>query len=158
MAVYAAIDIGTNTIRLLVAEAEGADHFTVLHEEQEIARLGQGLLSSRLLQEAPMRRSLTILRRFAETARRLKAEHVAAVATSAVREASNREAFVAAARRESGLSIKVIDGHEEARLTLLGVQHGLCVGLKRVLVIDIGGGSTEFILASGEAIETMVST
>ena len=158
MAVYAAIDVGTNTLRLLVAEAVGSDQFTILHEEQTIARLGEGLMPSRLLQDAPSRRSLTVLRRFAETARRFKALHVAAVATSAVREASNREEFVAAALRESGLSIRVIDGSEEARLTLLGVRHGLRLGSSRVLVMDIGGGSTEFILAKGELIESIVST
>ena len=158
MAVYAAIDVGTNTLRLLVAEAASADHFTVLHEEQTIARLGEGLMPSRLLQDAPSRRSLTVLRGFAEVARRFKALHVAAVATSAVREASNREEFVAAVLRESGLSIQVIDGSEEARLTMLGVRHGLRLGSNRVLAMDIGGGSTEFILAKGEAIEAIVST
>ncbi len=158
MAIYAAIDVGTNTLRLLVAEAVRSDRFTVLHEEQTVPRLGEGLMPSRLLQDAPSRRSLAVLRRFAETARRFKALHVAAVATSAVREASNREEFVAAALRESGLSIRVIDGNEEARLTLLGVRHGLRLGSSRVLVVDIGGGSTEFILAKGEAIEAIVST
>ena len=158
MAVYAAIDVGTNTLRLLVAEAVSADQFTILHEEQTIARLGEGLMPSRRLQDAPSQRSLTILRRFAEVARRFKALHVAAVTTSAVREASNREEFVAAALRESGLSLQVIDGSEEARLTLLGVRHGLRLGSSRVLVMDIGGGSTEFILARGEVIEAIVST
>jgi len=158
LAVYAAIDVGTNTIRLLVAEAVSADRFTILHQEQTIARLGEGLMPSRLLQDAPRRRSLTILKRFAEVTRRFKALHVAAVATSAVREASNREEFVAAVLRESGLSIQVIDGSEEARLTLLGVRHGLRLGSSRVLVMDIGGGSTEFILAKGEVIEAIVST
>ncbi|MBI2883202.1 MAG: Ppx/GppA family phosphatase [Candidatus Methylomirabilis oxyfera] len=158
MAVYAAIDIGTNTLRLLVAEAVSADQFTILHQEQTIARLGEGLMPSRLLQDAPTRRSLAVLGRFAETARRFNVLHVAAVATSAVREAGNREEFVAAVLRDSGLSIRVIDGNEEARLTLLGVRHGLRLGSRRVLVMDIGGGSTEFILANGEVIETMVST
>lgn len=158
MAIYAAIDIGTNTLRLLIAEAVGSDHFTVLHEEQTVPRLGEGLMPSRLLRDAPSRRSLTVLTRFAKTAHRFKALHVAVVATSAVREASNREEFVAAVLRESGLSIQVIDGSEEARLTLLGVRHGLRLGSSRVLVMDIGGGSTEFILAKGEAIEAIVST
>src|SRR5574337_476012 len=158
MAIYAAIDVGTNTLRLLVAEAADSGRFTILHQEQTIARLGEGLMPSRRLQDVPCQRSLTILRRFAETARRLRTMHVAAIATSAVREASNREEFVAAALRESGLSLRVIDGNEEARLTLLGVRHGLRLGSSRVLVMDIGGGSTEFILAEGEAIEAIVST
>ncbi|HWQ69443.1 MAG TPA: Ppx/GppA phosphatase family protein [Patescibacteria group bacterium] len=158
MAIYAAIDIGTNTLRLLIAEAVGSDHFTILHQEQTVARLGEGLMPSRLLQDVPSRRSFAVLRRFAETARRFNPLCVAVVATSAVREASNREEFVAAALRDSGLTVRVIDGNEEARLTLLGVRHGLRLGSRRVLVMDIGGGSTEFILTRGETIEAMVST
>jgi len=158
MAVYAAIDVGTNTLRLLVAEAVTPDEFAILHEEQEITRLGEGLMPSRLLQNTPRRRSLTVLRRFADTARSLKAVKIASIATSAVREAMNREEFLAEAARKTGLALRVIDGREEARLTLLGVRHGLRLGLRRVLAIDIGGGSTEFVLASGEVIEGIVST
>ena len=158
MAVYAAIDVGTNTLRLLIAETVGPDEFTVLHEEQQITRLGEGLMPTRLLQDAPRRRSLTVLRRFADTVRSFKAVEVAAVCTSAVREARNGEEFLAEAARETGLAIRVIDGREEARLTLLGVQHGLRLGLRRVLAVDIGGGSTEFILATGRVIEGVVST
>jgi exopolyphosphatase/guanosine-5'-triphosphate,3'-diphosphate pyrophosphatase len=158
MAVYAAIDVGANTLRLLVAEAIAPDDFTILHEEQEITRLGEGLLPTRLLQDEPQRRSLAALRRFAEAARRFKAEQVAAVATSAVREAENREELVSEIARETGLTIRVIDGREEACLTLLGVRHGLHLGSHRVLVMDVGGGSTEFVLAKGEDIEAIVST
>jgi len=158
MAVYAAIDVGTNTLRLLVAEAVTPDKFAILHEEQEITRLGEGLLPTRLLQDAPRRRSLTVLRRFADTARSLKAGEIASVATSAVREARNGKEFLDETARETGLALRVIDGREEARLTLLGVRHGLRLRLRRVLVIDIGGGSTEFVLARGEGIEGIVST
>jgi exopolyphosphatase/guanosine-5'-triphosphate,3'-diphosphate pyrophosphatase len=158
MAVYAAIDVGTNTLRLLLAEAVGPDDYAVLHEEQQITRLGEGLRSTGLLQDAPRRRSLAVLRRFADLARSLKAGEIAAVATSAVREAGNRQEFVAEVWREAGLALRVIDGEEEARLTLLGVRHGLRLGSRRVLAIDIGGGSTEFILATGDVIEGIVST
>ena len=158
MAVYAAIDVGTNTLRLLVAEAVTPDEFAILHEEQEITRLGEGLLPTRLLQDAPRRRSLTVLRRFADLARSLKAGEIASVATSAVREARNGKEFLDETARETGLALRVIDGREEARLTLLGVRHGLRLGLWRVLAIDIGGGSTEFVLARGEGIEGIVST
>jgi len=158
MAVYAAIDVGTNTLRLLVAEAVGPDDYAVLHEEQQITRLGEGLRSTGVLQDAPRRRSLTVLRRFADLARSLKAGEIAAVATSAVREARNGQEFVAEVWREAGLALRVIDGEEEARLTLLGVRHGLRLGSRRVLAIDIGGGSTEFVLARGEVIEGIVST
>src|SRR3990172_4473140 len=158
MAVYAAIDVGSNTLRLLVAEAVGPDDYAVLHEEQEITRLGEGLLPTRLLQDAPRRRSLTVLRRFADLARSFKAGEIASVATSAVREARNGEEFLDETARETGLALRVIDGREEARLTLLGVRHGLRLGVRRVLAIDIGGGSTEFVLARGEVIEGIVST
>jgi exopolyphosphatase/guanosine-5'-triphosphate,3'-diphosphate pyrophosphatase len=158
MAVYAAIDVGTNTLRLLIAEAVAPDDFTTLHEEQEITRLGERLIPSRILQDAPRRRSLTVLRRFAEVARRFKVEQVAVVATSAVREARNRDELVAEVARETGLTLRVIDGAEEARLTLLGVRHGLRLESQRILVMDVGGGSTEFVLARGEAIEAIVST
>ena len=158
MAVYAAIDVGTNTLRLLVAEAVAPDEFTILYEEQEITRLGEGLLPTRLLQDAPRRRSLTVLKRFADVARSFKAGEVASVATSAVREAGNGEEFLAETARETGLALRVIDGREEARLTMLGVRHGLRLGSRRLLAIDIGGGSTEFILAKGDVIEGIVST
>lgn len=158
MAVYAAIDIGTNTLRLLIAEAVSRDDFTILHEEQQITRLGEGLIPTRLLQDGPRRRSLAVLRRFAEEASRFKAQEVAAVGTSAVREAKNRDELVAEVARETGLTLQVIDGREEARLTLLGVRHGLRLGSGRALVMDVGGGSTEFVLADGEAIEAIVST
>lgn len=158
MAAYAAIDVGTNTLRLLVAEAVGEDDFIALHEEQEITRLGEGLRSTRRLQEAPKRRSLTVLKRFAGTVRRFNVERVAVVATSAVREAGNGKEFVAEAARETGLAIRIIDGREEARLTMLGIRHGLHPGSRPILVMDIGGGSTEFLLARGEVVEAVVST
>src|SRR3990172_4351681 len=125
MAVYAAIDVGTNTLRLLIAEAVAPDDFTILHEEQEITRLGEGCIPSRILQDLPRRRSLTVLRRFAEAARGFKVEQVAVVATSAVREARMREELGAKFARKKGSTLRVIDGGEEARLTLLGVRHRL---------------------------------
>jgi len=158
MAVYAAIDVGTNTLRLLIAEAVSPDDYAILHEEQEITRLGEGLMADRLLLAEPRRRSLAVLSRFAETVRRFKARQVAVVGTSAVREAKNREEFAQAIARETGLSLRVIDGEEEARLTLLGVHHGLRLGSRRILLIDVGGGSTEFVLAKGGTMEATVST
>jgi exopolyphosphatase/guanosine-5'-triphosphate,3'-diphosphate pyrophosphatase len=158
MAVCAAIDVGTNTIRLLVAEPVGTDDFRLLHQAQEVTRLGEGMMPARRLQENALRRSLTVLRRFAESAREFGAEQVVVVGTSAVREALNRDEFVREVARETGLALRVIDGDEEARLTLLGVRHGLSLASSRVLVMDIGGGSTEFVLGGAEVIEGLVST
>ncbi len=158
MAVYAAIDVGTNTLRLLVADAVSPDAYTILHEEQEVTRLGEGLTPGGLLLDEPRRRSVAVLNRFAQVARRFRAEQVAVIGTSAVREGHNREEFAAAITRETGLSLRVIDGQEEARLTLLGVHRGLRLGSRRILLIDVGGGSTEFILAAGGTVESAVST
>jgi exopolyphosphatase/guanosine-5'-triphosphate,3'-diphosphate pyrophosphatase len=158
LARYAVIDVGTNTLRLLVAQPSGPGDYAVVHEEQEVTRLGEGLMPERLLLEEPRRRSLAVLERFAQVARRFNAEQVAVVGTSAVREARNREEFAQAIARETGLTLHVIEGEEEARLTLLGVQHGLRLGSRRILLIDVGGGSTEFILARGGTIDAAVST
>jgi exopolyphosphatase/guanosine-5'-triphosphate,3'-diphosphate pyrophosphatase len=158
MGTYAAIDIGTNTLRLLIAEAGGPPDFAILHEEQEITRLGEGLRSTGLLQPEARRRSLALLRRFADMIGRFEVDRVAAVGTSALREARNGAEFADEVERETGLALRVIDASEEARLTLLGVHHGLRLGTQRVLVMDVGGGSTEFILADGECIRAMVST
>jgi exopolyphosphatase/guanosine-5'-triphosphate,3'-diphosphate pyrophosphatase len=154
----AAIDVGTNTIRLLIGEADDCGGYRVVLGTQEITRLGQGLLPDRILQPEPMRRSLETLARF----RRLCADHgvgvIAAGGTSAVREARNRDDFVSRARREADLEIALISGEDEARLTLLGVRAALDPPPRFLLMLDIGGGSTELLLADGPRIVGLVST
>lgn len=105
-----------------------------------------------------MRRSLLALRRFCEIAASRGVVSVAAVGTSALREAKNREGFLDRARREAGVSVRVISGDDEARLTLLGVRAALGSRLDRMLMLDIGGGSTELLLAHGQGIRAAVST
>ncbi len=154
----AAIDIGTNTIRLLVGEADGRGGYRPIFAAQEITRLGQGLLPERMLQPEPMRRSLAVLARYRAAAAEHGIAAMAAVGTSALREAGNREAFLARARREAGLEIAVVSGEEEARLTLLGVRAALASPPRRLLMLDIGGGSTELLLADGPDVLAAVST
>lgn len=154
----AAIDLGTNTLRLLVGELGGVGGFRPVFAAQEITRLGQGLLPERELQPEPIRRNLAALLRFRVVAESHGASEVTVVGTSALREAKNREMFLARARRETGLEVRVISGEEEARLTLLGVRAGLGVARGRLLLMDIGGGSTEFVLAEGSEILATVST
>jgi exopolyphosphatase/guanosine-5'-triphosphate,3'-diphosphate pyrophosphatase len=154
----AVIDLGTNTVRLLVAETDGAGGYRPIFAAQQITRLGQGLLPTRMLQPEPIRRTLAVLHRFSQDAQFHAADRLAVVGTSALREANNREAFVASARREAGLEVRVISGEEEARLTLLGIRAALQVGRGRVLAMDIGGGSTEFVLADGSEIVALIST
>ncbi len=154
----AVIDVGTNTVRLLVAESDGRFPPRTLLTAQEITRLGQGLLPRRELQPEPIRRTLCALRRYRELAEAQRAATLLAVGTSALREARNRAAFLAAARDEAGVEVVVIGGEEEARLALLGVRAGLPGAPAHLAMMDIGGGSTELLLADGETVLAAVST
>lgn len=154
----AVIDVGTNTVRLLVAEPDGRGGYRSLFAAQEITRLGQGLLPDRALRPEPIRRTLRVLRRYREEAENRGAVQIHAVGTSALREATNRTAFLSSARDQAGLEVSVISGEEEARLTLLGVRAGLPRAPGRLVMMDIGGGSTEFLHADGLRTLAMVST
>jgi len=140
----AAIDVGTNTVRLLVAEADSSVTYRVLSHDQVITRLGERLQETGLLSPGAVERTLTVLQRYAQTARDLGAQEIVAVATSAAREASNRTEFLDRVRREAGLELRVISGEEEAALTTIGVLHALGPDHTNMLIVDIGGGSTEF--------------
>ncbi len=158
MPIYAAVDVGTNTIRLLIAEAHAPGDFQVLHEEQAITRLGEDLLKTGSLKEEAMGRTTAVLRRYAQVSRRHGAEVVQAVATSAVREAVNGEDFTRRVLEETGLRLRIIHPEEEARLALLGVSHALGFPREDLLVLDVGGGSTEFALARGGRPKAIIST
>jgi len=152
----ATVDLGTNTVRLLVVEPTGATWRT-LEQTQRVTRLGEGQGATGRLAPEPMRRTAAAVAEFSRAARALGADRVRIVATSAVREAVNREEFVARLERESGERVEVVSGEEEARLTLKGVASGL-PGLGGSFVLfDIGGGSTEFVLARGGAPAAAVS-
>jgi exopolyphosphatase / guanosine-5'-triphosphate,3'-diphosphate pyrophosphatase len=151
--ILAGIDIGTNTLRLLIAEVE-ARSFRELFSDRIITRLGQDLHRTGEIAPEAGKRSLNALLDFAESIRRHDVYRTAAVGTSALRNASNAADFIVDAKKKTGLSINVISGEEEARLTLLGVEQALATmgtmgdhPLASALVIDIGGGSTEIILA-----------
>ena len=148
--VHAAIDIGTNSIHLVVARAVSGGGFEVVTTEKEVVRLGSGAGDMKRLEPDAMDRGLAALTRMVEVATSMGAD-VTAVATSAVREAENRQEFVDRVARELGVTVEVISGTEEARLIHHGVIHALPVADQRTLVVDIGGGSTEFIV--GEASE-----
>ncbi len=152
----ASIDLGTNTIRLLVAEAGPGPSLQLLHQEQVIARLGERLSETGRLGVEAMGRARAAVLRYRERARALGAREVLVVATSAVRDAANRDEFLDPLR-ESGLTVRLVSGEEEGRLALLGTRWGLGLGAERFCLMDIGGGSTEFIVASGDALERAVS-
>jgi exopolyphosphatase/guanosine-5'-triphosphate,3'-diphosphate pyrophosphatase len=153
----ATIDVGSNTIRLLVADVPGAATWRVADQDQTVTRLGEGLARSGALSEAAMARTLTVVHGYVERARRLGAREIHIVATSAVRESPNGRAFAAAIEAATGQRVEVVSGEVEARLTLQGVRQGLGTLTGPVLVFDIGGGSTEYVLAEGDAIRAMTS-
>jgi len=146
--ILAAIDVGTNAVRLELARALPDGSLGTLHQERDPVRPGEGVFGSGTIRREVADRLLATLRRYAALCRRHGAR-VRAVATSAVREARNRDDVVRRVRRETGLELEVVSGREEARLICLGVLAGRPAG-SRSLVIDIGGGSTEVAAAVGE--------
>ncbi len=146
----AAIDIGTNSTRLLVADADGRDHvLSTLDRRMTITRLGQGVNAARRLHPEAVERTLAVLREYRQAIERLGADGVRATATSAVRDAGNRDDFLGPAAEILGAAPEVITGEEEGRLTFLGATAGLRDPAP-YLVVDIGGGSTEFIVGTSE--------
>jgi exopolyphosphatase/guanosine-5'-triphosphate,3'-diphosphate pyrophosphatase len=147
-----AIDVGTNSIHLIVVELDprfGTSR-TIL-KAREMVRLGGGdALARGHLSKKAMQRGIAAIARFADAARSAGASDVRAVATSAVRESSNGQEFVAAVRQSSGVEIEVLGDVEEARLIHLGVSRSFPLGGKVACIFDIGGGSTEFIVGDAE--------
>jgi exopolyphosphatase/guanosine-5'-triphosphate,3'-diphosphate pyrophosphatase len=151
----AAIDVGTNSLHLVVARTTEGGRFEVVTREKEMVRLGSGGSDMKVLTDDAIDRAVAALGRF----RRIAESHDAplrAVATSAVREATNRDVLLARARGEAGVDIEVVSGIEEARLIHLGVVQALEVWDRRLLLCDIGGGSTELLI--GERADVIAST
>jgi exopolyphosphatase / guanosine-5'-triphosphate,3'-diphosphate pyrophosphatase len=141
---FAAIDVGTNTIKLVVAERDAHGSYATVHETAQTTRLGEGM-HARRLREAAIRRTLDGLREFVTTCRELQVSAIAAVGTAALRESANGDDFVSRARAV-GVEVLPISGDEEARLSFLAVcSDPLWREAESLLVIDIGGGSTEVI-------------
>lgn len=155
--VHAAIDLGTNSFHLLVARLDAEGRFEVLAREKETVRLGSGSGDMALLSDEAMDRGIDALQRFRRIADSFDAP-IAAVATSALREASNRSVFVRRALVEAGIAIQVVPGVEEARLIHLGVIQSLPLFDEQILVVDIGGGSTEFLVGRGREVRSAHST
>jgi exopolyphosphatase/guanosine-5'-triphosphate,3'-diphosphate pyrophosphatase len=141
----AAIDQGTNSIRLLVAEPGGTG-FTELARDMVITRLGEGVDATGALREDALERTVAVLARFCRRARALRAERIRVGATSAVRDASNADRFATAVREHAKSELEVISGDHEARLSFLGGTQGLDPAEGPFCVIDVGGGSTEFVV------------
>lgn len=152
----AAIDIGTNTIRLVVVEVEDGA-FRVLDEEREATRLGHGLYDTGRLGEEPMERSLEALGRMKAIAEGHRVSEIRAIATAAVREAANGRTFRRRAQRRHGLRIEVISSRQEARLAYLSMVRRFDLNGRPIAMVDIGGGSLELVLAAGSVVERVYS-
>lgn len=154
--ILAAVDVGTNTFRLLIAGVD-KDPFQSNSSKREIyskriiTRLGEGIHKDRSLRKEAMDRGIAALRQFSEIISRHNVDGISAIATSALREASNRDEFLERAKEETGLEIKVISGIEEAKLTAAGMLTEMTMP-KTALMVDIGGGSTELIFINSPAV------
>jgi len=153
----AAIDCGTNSIRLLIASADSDGRLVEQARELEMVRLGQGVDATGSFRPDALERTFSACRTFAQAIADRHCDRVGFVATSAARDVSNRDAFFAGVRQALGVDAEVIDGMEEASLSFAGAISGIQVIDEPVLVIDCGGGSTELVLGRGSSIDSRVS-
>jgi len=154
MSRLAAVDVGTNSVLLLVAERGDDGVLRPVREEAEITRLGRGVDRSGMLSAEGLETTLEVLGRFAEMARRSGARALVVTATSAARDASNGAEFLARARERTGATVEILPGDEEARLSYLAVAQDFAAGAGEagLLAIDVGGGSTEFVHGQGRTV------
>ena len=142
--ILGAVDIGTNSFHLVIAKIDSTGIVKILSKEKETVRLGKSSTDMKYITPEAMERAVSTLKRFKLICDSYKAE-IRAVATSATREALNREEFISKVRESTGINIEVVSGFEEARLIYLGVLQSLNVFDRKILLLDIGGGSTEFL-------------
>ncbi len=155
----ASIDIGTNTFRLLVSEADSGNSLNKLYVGREITRLGEGLTPEKMLiSPNAIDRSINALSGFSLKLKEYDVGKLRAVATSAVRESLNGRDFVKKVEAETGIPVEVISGDEEARLTVEGVLNSVRFDTPDCLIFDIGGGSTEYVYVKGGEIKNITST
>ena len=153
----AAIDIGSNSIRQIIADVGSRGAIRVVDEMKAAPRLGAGVPETGELGESAMRGALEALQRMATLARQLGCARVEAVATSAVRDARNGGEFLRRVREEAGLSVRLLDGEEEARLSFRSALAHFEMGVGRAVVMDIGGGSLELALSADGVLEHLIS-
>ena len=153
----AVIDIGTNSIKLYVAERASDGSLASVIDKNNIARLGEGMGDTGILQPEAIARNAQAVAEFAGLARDSGAQEIVAVGTMALRTAKNAADFVAEVRSSSGIEVRVIPGEEEAELAYLAVLSGIGASAGRLAVCDVGGGSTEFIFGGDAGIDRRFS-
>jgi exopolyphosphatase/guanosine-5'-triphosphate,3'-diphosphate pyrophosphatase len=151
----AAIDIGSNSVHMIVADSSGPHTFQVIERERERVKLGAGAFANGMLMPEPKAAALEALDRCAKLCKRLRVQRVIATATSAVREARNGRQFLTEVKKLTGLNVRVIDGQEEARLIYRGIRHSTDLRGRRALMLDLGGGSLEVMY--GDANKLMIA-
>ena len=156
MPTFAAVDIGSNSVRLKIARLQGG-RLRSLHEDREVTRLGQGVFSSGFLTPESMAETVRVLRRFHRAAQQIVTDSVRAVATSALRDARNSQAFLQWVRSATGWRVEIISGVEEARLIHLGLVTSPRVDRAPTLMMDLGGGSCELTVSQGGRMRDAVS-
>jgi len=156
MPTFAAVDIGSNSVRLKIAKVVRG-RLETLHEDREVTRLGESVFANGALEPQAMAHTLRVLRRFHRATQTYAADKVRAVATSALRDATNSRAFRDWVRTATGWKVEVISGLEEGRLIHLGVLSEARIAQRRALLIDLGGGSCELTLSISGHIKDMVS-
>ena len=154
---FAAIDIGSNSIHLVIVRAEPGQHLDIIDREKEMVRLGSGTLRAHKLSKQTIERAVKTLRRLKRMAEANYVDLIIATATAPLRESHNADEFIEAVRKEVGLDVQVLPGVEEARLIALAVSEVTDFNGRRALIIDIGGGSTEFIITRGDGPELLLS-
>ncbi len=150
--IFAVIDLGTNTFNLLIAERLPNCTFKKLFNTKIAVKLGEGTINSGFIADVPFQRGINALKQYQQYLLDYNVEHTYAFATSAIRSASNGKEFVERAKIVAGISITVIDGNEEADLIYYGNRMAINMTDSVSLIMDIGGGSTEFILANHDTI------
>src|SRR5438034_912454 len=156
MPTFAAIDIGSNSVRLKIARLVG-HRLREIVEDREVTRLGESVFRSGFLSPEAMENTIKVLRRFHRTVQREGADVVRVVATSALRDARNSRAFLEWVRSATGWKVEIISGLEEARLIHLGLVSSLRVNVSPILMIDLGGGSCELTISSKNHIRDTIS-
>lgn len=153
----AAIDIGTNSIHMVIADAVGVGAFEVVDRERDVVQIGRGSFAAGRLRRAAIERSVDALTRFAQLARRQQCDRILCTATAAVREAQNGGEFLQLARSLAGITPRVIPAEEEGRLIYLAIKGALQIGPRPSLVVDIGGGSLQLVVGDEEKLRIATS-
>jgi len=156
MPTFAAVDIGSNSVRLKISRL-AAHRLVEIHEDREVTRLGESVFRSGFLSPEAIALTVKVLRRFHRAAQRAGADSVRVVATSALRDARNSRAFLEWVRSATGWNVEIISGLEEARLIHLGLTSSLRVNPSATLMIDLGGGSCELTISRKGHIQETVS-